>query len=90
MKLQISFKYLIKYKEIKYYHMEVRPGIETTHATVKMKVKTLPVDLELLLFWFLVQHHGSFVWNSSELGRKNLIQDTVIVKQYENILQLTE
>lgn len=48
--LQISFKYLIKYKEIKYYHMEVRPGIETTPATVKMKVRALPVDLELLLF----------------------------------------
>ncbi|CAB4375499.1 unnamed protein product [Rhizophagus irregularis] len=34
-------------KEVEYYHVEVGSGIETTPTTIKMKVGTLPVDLEL-------------------------------------------
>jgi hypothetical protein len=64
-------------KEVEYYHVEVGPGIETTPATIKMKVGTLPVELELPLLRFLVQRHGSFAWDSSELGRTNLIRHSI-------------
>ncbi|PKK59696.1 hypothetical protein RhiirC2_794458 [Rhizophagus irregularis] len=36
-------------KEVKYYHVEVGSEVETTPITIKMKVGTLPVELELLL-----------------------------------------
>ncbi|CAB4492435.1 unnamed protein product [Rhizophagus irregularis] len=60
-------------KEVEYYHVEVESGIETTPTTIKMKVGTLPTDLELPLLRFLVQRRGNFAWSSSELGRTNLI-----------------
>ncbi|EXX71173.1 hypothetical protein RirG_080860 [Rhizophagus irregularis DAOM 197198w] len=60
-------------KEVEYYHVEVGSGIETTPTTIKMKVGTLPTDLELPLLRFLVQRRGNFAWSSSELGRTNLI-----------------
>ncbi|CAB5385324.1 unnamed protein product [Rhizophagus irregularis] len=36
-------------KGVKYYHVEVGSGIETTPTTIKMKIGTLPSDLELPL-----------------------------------------
>ncbi|CAB5215477.1 unnamed protein product [Rhizophagus irregularis] len=60
-------------KEVEYYHVEVGSGIETTPTTIKMKVGTLPTDLELPLLRFFVQRRGNFAWSSSELGRTNLI-----------------
>ncbi|CAB4491207.1 unnamed protein product [Rhizophagus irregularis] len=45
-------------KEVEYYHVEVGSGIETTPTIIKMKVGTLPTDLELPLLRFLVQRRG--------------------------------
>ncbi|CAG8732477.1 20124_t:CDS:2, partial [Rhizophagus irregularis] len=64
-------------KEVEYYHTEIGSEVETTPITVKMKVGVLPIDLELPLLRFLVQRHGSFAWDSSELGRTNLIQHSI-------------
>ncbi|CAG8757391.1 6824_t:CDS:2 [Rhizophagus irregularis] len=62
-------------KEVEYYHVEVGSGIETTPTTIKMKVGTLPTDLELPLLRFLVQRRGNFAWSSSELVIFDRLED---------------
>ncbi|CAB4405066.1 unnamed protein product [Rhizophagus irregularis] len=63
-KTHLEFEQLTK--EVEYYHTEIGSEVETTPTTVKMKVGTLPIDLELPLLRFLVQRRGNFAWNSSD------------------------